>query len=68
MMMIVVGRISSGCGIGFVYGGNCTTANRLDKLLHPLIGFLLMDMLSAFKYCMQLQAPPTRNNAATARN
>ncbi|KAK3940285.1 hypothetical protein QBC46DRAFT_459091 [Diplogelasinospora grovesii] len=60
LTMMAVGRFPSTNGVGVIYEGDCGTVAELDQWLHLLINLLSTGMLAASKYCMQLQAAPTR--------
>ncbi|KAI0534992.1 hypothetical protein GGR58DRAFT_515688 [Xylaria digitata] len=47
-------------GVGLIYTGNCDTTQTSNRYINLLINVLSTGMLSAFNFCIQLQASPTR--------
>lgn len=53
-------------GLRRLYQGNCTTASRIDSVLHVVINILSTLLLGASNYVMQILNSPTRDECDRA--
>ena len=53
-------------GLGVLYEGSCSQAQKMDLVSHILINALSTILLSSSNYCMQCLSAPTRKEIDTA--